>query len=135
MEIRVMDAGPVRKTAGPLMRAWIEDRLSVNLERLFRCSKPCALLPVWLTDAGFEMADQLDEQKLTLPCAFDPASTKVDDELATIIGRALWRDIWGSFVEESPDEPKWWWEDKEIMDECVNRQTVLECRTIFAYKR
>lgn len=135
LEIRVMDAGPVRKTAGPLMRAWIEDRLSVNLERLFRCTKPCALLPVWLTDAGFQMADQHDEQKLTLPCASDPASTKVDDELSTIIGRAVWRDIWGSFVDDSPGEPKWWWEDPEIVEECVKRQTVLECRTIFAYKR
>ncbi|XP_014553100.1 hypothetical protein COCVIDRAFT_40816 [Bipolaris victoriae FI3] len=135
LEIRVMDAAPVRTTAGPLMRAWIEDRLSVNLEQLFRCSKPCALLPAWLKDAGFELADQHKDQKLTLPCASDPESAKVDDELSTIIGRALWKDIWGSFVDDSPDEPKWWWEDKDIVEECVKRQTVLECRTIFAYKR
>lgn len=130
-----MDAAPVRKTAGPLMRTWIEDRLSVNLERLFRCSKPCSLVPVWLTDAGFEMAVQEDDQGMTLPCALDPDSATVDDELSTIIGRALWKDIWGSFVDDSPDEPKWWWEDEEIVQECIKRQTSLECKTIFAYKR
>ncbi|KNG48651.1 hypothetical protein TW65_04548 [Stemphylium lycopersici] len=135
LEIRIMDAAPVRKTAGPLMRTWIEDRLSVNLERLFRCSKPCSLVPVWLTDAGFEMAVQEDDQGMTLPCALDPDSATVDDELSTIIGRALWKDIWGSFVDDSPDEPKWWWEDEEIVQECIKRQTSLECKTIFAYKR
>lgn len=135
LEIRVMDAAPVRKTAGPLMRMWIEDRLSVNLERLFRCSKPCSLLPAWLTDAGFEMVDQNKDRKLTLPCASDPTCMNVDEELSTMIGRALWKDIWDSFVDDCADEPKWWWEDQEILEECLRYKTMLECRTIFAYKR
>jgi hypothetical protein len=135
LEIRIMDAAPVRKTTGPLMRTWIEDRLSVNLERDFRCSKPCSLVPSWLTAAGFEMLAQDDDQNMTLPCAIDPDTTNVNEELSMIIGRAFWKDIWGSFVDDAQDEPKWWWEDEEIVQECVKRQTVLECRTIFAYKR
>lgn len=135
LEIRIMDAAPVRKTTGPLMRMWIEDRLSVNLERDFRCSKPCSLVPSWLTAAGFEMLVQEDDQSMTLPCAIDPNATNVNDELSMIIGRAFWKDIWGSFVDDAQDEPKWWWEDEEIVQECVKRQTLLECRTIFAYKR
>ncbi|EFQ94325.1 hypothetical protein PTT_08032 [Pyrenophora teres f. teres 0-1] len=135
LEIRIMDAAPVRQTAGPRMRMWIEDRLSINLERDFRCSKPCLLVPGWLADAGFEVVDQANDQNTTLPCAFDPTSATIDQELSTIIGRAFWKDIWGSFVDDVPGEPKWWWEDEEILDECVRRQTLLECKTIFAYKR
>ncbi|KAI4625302.1 uncharacterized protein J4E87_005149 [Alternaria ethzedia] len=135
LEIRIMDAAPVRKTTGPLMRTWIEDRLSVNLERDFRCSKPCSLVPSWLTAAGFEMLVQEDDQSMTLPCAIDSDTANVNEELSMIIGRAFWKDIWGSFVDDAQDEPKWWWEDEEIVQECVKRQTLLECRTIFAYKR
>jgi hypothetical protein len=134
LEVRVMDAAPVRKTAGPLMRMWIEDRLSVNLERLFRCSKPCSLVGDWLEDAGYEMIASEKDQNVMLPCAFDPNSSDIDEELSTIIGRAFWKDIWGSFVDDAPDEPNWWWDDEEILQECLRRQTVFECRTIFAYK-
>jgi hypothetical protein len=134
LEIRIMDAAPVRKTAGPLMRMWIEDRLSVNLERLFRCSKPCSLVPSWLENAGYQMIAPEKDAIITLPCAFDSASADVDEELSTIIGRTFWKDIWGSFVDDAPDESKWWWDDPEIVQECLKRHTVFECRTILAYK-
>jgi hypothetical protein len=135
MEIRLMDATPVRKTAGPLMRVWIEDRLSVNLERLFRCSKPCLLVPGWLKEAGFDLGASEVEQNVALPCAFDPNSANIDEELSTIIGRSFWRDIWGSLTDNAPEQPRWWWEDEEIVQECLQRKTVFECRTIYAYKR
>lgn len=134
LEIRIMDAAPVRRTAGPLMRMWIEDRLSVNLEKLFRCSKPCSLVPGWLAEAGFGLSAG-GEQNLTLPCAFDQTSNDDDKELSTMIGQALWKDIWGSFVDDIAHEPKWWWEDELIMEECLKRKTVLDCRSLFAYKR
>jgi hypothetical protein len=134
LEIRIMDASPVRKTAGPLLRMWIEDRLSINLEKLFRCSKPCLLVPNWLGEAGFDLQTHGDAN-VTLPCAFDSSSTDVNEELSAVIGRALWRSLWGDFVDVVPDEPKWWWEDEDIIQECCERQTVFECRAIFAYKR
>lgn len=134
LEVRIMDAAPVRRTAGPLMRMWIEDRLSVNLEKLFRCSKPCSLVPGWLAEAGFELSADND-QSLALPCAFDRDSDNVDEELSTMIGQALWKDIWGAFVDDLPDEPKWWWDEDIIMQECLKRKTVLECRSLFAYKK
>jgi hypothetical protein len=135
LEIRIMDAAPVRKTTGPLLQTWIEDRLSVSLERLFRCSKPCLLVPSWLADAGFELADPASTSKVTLPCAVDSSSTDTSRELSTIVGRDLWRNVWGAFVEETPDEPKWWWDDQDIVEECLKRQTVLECRVLFAYRK
>ncbi|KAF2632054.1 hypothetical protein BU25DRAFT_383614 [Macroventuria anomochaeta] len=134
LEIRIMDAAPVRRTAGPMMRMWIEDRLSVNLEKLFRCSKPCSLVPGWLAEAGFELSANND-QGLALPCAFDRSSDDTEKELSTMIGQALWKDIWGPFVEDLPDEPKWWWEEEIIVQECLKRKTVLECRSLYAYKR
>ena len=133
LEVRIMDAAPLRRTAGPMMRMWIEDRLSVNLEKLFRCSKPCSLVPGWLTEAGFELSAD-NEKGLTLPCAFDRNSDDVDKELSTMIGQALWKDIWGPFVEDLPGEPKWWWEEEIIVQECLKRKTVLECRSLYAYK-
>lgn len=134
LEIRIMDAAPVRRTAGPMMRMWIEDRLSVNLEKLFRCSKPCSLVPGWLAEAGFELSQE-NEVALTLPCALDQTSGDVDRELSTMIGQALWKDTWGPFVEDLPGEPKWWWEEDIIVQECLKRNTMLECRSLYAYKR
>jgi hypothetical protein len=135
LEIRIMDAAPVRKSAGPLMRMWVEDRLSINLERLFRCSKPCLLIPDWLRDAGFELIESEGGCDVTLPCAFDGTSSNIEQELSAVIGRALWKDIWGSFVDDVPDEAKWWWEDAAIFEECLSRRTMLECKVIFAYKQ
>jgi hypothetical protein len=134
LELRIMDASPVRKTAGPLLRMWIEDRLSVNLERLFRCSKPCLLVPSWLTEAGFELESSDDHPNVRLPCALSTSSTDINEELSTVIGRSLWKDIWGNFVDEVPGEPRWWWENEDIMQECRERQTVFECQALFAYK-
>jgi hypothetical protein len=136
LEIRIMDAGPVRKTAGPLLRAWIEDRLSINLEKTFRCSKPCMLFPGWIADAGFELPSvEGINEVMRLPCAFDGSC--VDVELKVLVGRALWGDIWGPYVDidETSEEPQSWWEVDEIVEECVKHGTVFECGAIFAYKK
>lgn len=135
LEIRIMDAAPVRRTAGPKMRAWIEDRLSLNLEKTFRCSKPCMLIPGWVADAGFDVPTLRGKnQVMRLPCAFDGATPTVDEELKMLVGRALWKDIWGSYVDDVPNEPQWWWEDDEIVQECLQHQTAFDCGSIFAYK-
>ncbi|OCK85906.1 hypothetical protein K432DRAFT_388161 [Lepidopterella palustris CBS 459.81] len=136
LEVRIMDSSPDRKTAGPKMRAWIEDRLSLNLEKYFRCSRPCTLVPGWVKEAGFSFLNNLPEklmQTLRIPAAFD-ANDTVDDELLTLVGRALWKDIWGDLVEGRPGEPRWWWEDEEVLAECLERKTVFECGTLFAFK-
>ncbi|KAK7193766.1 hypothetical protein DPSP01_000320 [Paraphaeosphaeria sporulosa] len=136
LEIRIMDAAPLRTTAGPLLRAWIEDRLSINLEKTFRCSKPCMLFPGWIADAGFELpTEEGVNEVMQLPCAFDGSC--VDAELRMLVGRALWKDTWGPYVDvdETSNEARSWWEDDEIVDECVKHGTVFECGAIFAYKR
>ena len=135
LEIRIMDASPVRRTAGPQMRTWIEDRVSLNLERLFRCSKPCLLVPNWIADAGFELLGGSGiGQMMRMPCAHSNNGS-VDEELSALVGRALWKDIWGSFVSDEPGQARWWWEDEGIIEECLDRKTVFECGVLFAIRR
>lgn len=135
LELRVLDAAPMRNVAGPVMRRWIEDRLSMNLERLFRCSKPCSLVPGWLSDAGFEMIDMEGDQSVNLPCVFDSNCSETEQELPTVVGQNLWKDAWGTFVGDVPGEPQWFWEDEDIARECLQHQTVFVCKTILAYRR
>ncbi|KAF2196537.1 hypothetical protein GQ43DRAFT_452281 [Delitschia confertaspora ATCC 74209] len=138
LEIRIMDASPVRRTAGPKMRSWVEDRVSLNLERLFRCSKPCLLVPNWVSDAGFELRGRFPSARghmMQMPCAVANDGCHPDDELPMLVGRALWKDIWGSFVSDEPGETRWWWEDDAVIQECLEHQTVFECGALYAYKR
>ena len=39
--------------------------------------------------------------------------------------RDLWRTAWGEFVvpADGESEVKWWWEDEEIVKECVEKGT------------
>ncbi|KAF2813473.1 uncharacterized protein BDZ99DRAFT_256990 [Mytilinidion resinicola] len=138
LEIRLMDSCPDRQTAGPKMRMWMEDRVSLNLEKSFRCSRPCMLVPTWVEEAGFSLENKDSEsttQKLQIPTAVDSTDGAVNDELFTLVGRALWKDVWGEFVDDVPGEPKWFWEDESIMEECLARKTVIECCTLFAFKQ
>ena len=138
LEIRMMDAAPLRHTAGPKMRGWIEDRLALNLERLFRCSKPCMVVPTWVVDAGFDVPSRgagAASQGLTIPCASHEQTSTVDERLSARVARALWKDIWGGYVDDAPGEARWWWEDSDVMSECLERGTVFECRALVAVKR
>ncbi|KAL5120254.1 hypothetical protein ACEQ8H_001812 [Pleosporales sp. CAS-2024a] len=135
MEIGIMDASPVRTTSGPLLQSWIEDRMSTNIERQFRCSKPCSLVPVWLADAGFDLSDADGNTSVTLPCAVDDSSATVDAKLSAVVGRAMWRDAWGSFIDSTAGESRWWWDEENIVQECLERQTNFQFRVIFAYRR
>lgn len=137
LEVRVMDAAPIRSTTGPKMKAWVEDRLLVNLERLFRCSKPCALIPGWLAEAGFHLPtnkSSTGEEKVKLRCAYKPGAASVNEELMTLVTQELWKDLWGDFVDTVPDQPRWWWEDAEVVEECLTLGTTFDCGYIFAFK-
>lgn len=139
LEIRIMDTAPVRGTAGPLLTAWIEDRVTVNLERAFRCSKPCTLVPGWVSDAGFDLPARMEgEENVRVMGAVEEGRGEVAGELEALVGRELWKGIWGDFVtkEEGEGEGKrWWWDDESIVEECKERGTVWECGAIFAFKK
>jgi hypothetical protein len=89
-------------------------------------------------DAGFELPNtqvSVQGQSMKIPCAYDKENGTVDDELMTLVGHALWKDIWGAFVVEAPGQRRWWWEDDEVLQECHQWGTVLECGSLYAFKR
>ncbi|KAF2088025.1 hypothetical protein K490DRAFT_65305 [Saccharata proteae CBS 121410] len=102
-------------------------------------------------------------QRLRLPAVFargeddDGNEEKVDGELRSLVARGLWKDVWGGFARtdekgggalEADGEsvvagmaeadrstpPCWWWEDEEIVRECWEYGTTVECGTLFAFK-
>ncbi|KAK3059620.1 hypothetical protein LTS18_010422, partial [Coniosporium uncinatum] len=62
----------------------------------------------------------------------------VDAQVAMLVGRALWWDVWGGFVEDEDDEGGagrcGWWEDEEVVRECEELGTAWEVGTLFAVK-
>jgi hypothetical protein len=52
-------------------------------------------------------------------------------ELKALVGRMLWKEIWGGFAEAK----RWWWEDREILDECKSFGTRWDCAVINAVKK
>ncbi|KAK8241577.1 hypothetical protein HDK77DRAFT_259367 [Phyllosticta capitalensis] len=60
----------------------------------------------------------------------DDAAARLNNELAALVARGLWKDSWGPFVSEG----LWWWDDPEIVRECWEFGTEFECGTMFAFK-
>lgn len=51
-------------------------------------------------------------------------------ELKSVVGRMLWKDVWGSYVQAD----RWWWEDESIIEECEEMRTCWEYAVIEAVK-
>lgn len=51
-------------------------------------------------------------------------------QLKTQVGRMLWKEMWGGFVEGE----KWWWEDEVVVEECERLKTGWEYAVIAAVK-
>ncbi len=57
------------------------------------------------------------------------------EELKVVIGRMLWEEMWGKFcVDIAGSEAKRWWEDGEIIEECVRIGTTWEFLVLEAVK-
>ena len=54
------------------------------------------------------------------------------ENLAALAGRALWKDVWGGFVQKQHCD---WWDDPEIERECRDMGTTIEVQTICAIKK
>jgi len=61
-----------------------------------------------------------------------PYEKDITQELQTMVGRLLWKEIWGPYVHLKGG--KWWWEDNDILDECCLRRTLWEYAMIEAIK-
>lgn len=58
----------------------------------------------------------------------------VDEEVGVMVGRELWKDVWGDFVTERKGEEKWWWENEGCLKEANERGTKWSILTLLAVK-
>lgn len=112
----------------------------LNVERQFRCMNPSKLFPSWLADARlhaegsaiasfkFQAANHSAEEGERVGLARDEERVRI--ELRSTVGRALWKEVWGSFV----NGESWWWEERDIVDECLRLGTYWEYSIIEAVK-
>ncbi|KAI9664488.1 MAG: hypothetical protein M1821_005934 [Bathelium mastoideum] len=161
LELRLLDPLPQRRTSGPMLRAWIEVRLLLNLELSFRCTRPSMLIPQWAQEAGFVLQQAPRSgvgrepgqergargrsgseavrlaQRMELPAANDDqgvVGAYVDEEVGAMVGRELWKDVWGEFVTERQGEERWWWENEGCLREAMERGTKWSVLTLLAVK-
>ena len=51
-------------------------------------------------------------------------------ELKSVVGRMLWREMWGGYVVGE----KWWWDDESVVEECERMGTFWEYAVIEGVK-
>ncbi|KAL2875493.1 hypothetical protein SGCOL_009262 [Colletotrichum sp. CLE4] len=140
--LTLIDPLPVTSTLGPLMRSWIEENLIFNLEKNFRCMNPSKLFPLWLADASlraegstittvrFSAIPPTDRPDTATTDAEVLADKAVKQELRSMVGRMLWREVWGQYITAD----QWWWENPRIVEECEQLKTAWEYSIIEAVK-
>ncbi|KAF5520548.1 hypothetical protein CGCA056_v008575 [Colletotrichum aenigma] len=140
--LTLIDPLPVTSTLGPRMRSWIEDNLIFNLEKNFRCMNPSKLFPLWLADASlraegstittvkFFAIPPTDKPDTATTDSEQLAEKAIKQELRSLVGRMLWKEVWGQFITAD----RWWWEHPDIAEECDQLKTSWEYSIIEAVK-
>ena len=125
------------------MRKWLEERVLPGARGRRRCFNPSRSFPGWLADARLH-AD--GSTITTVKSRAVRVSTELDGgarmngweknskgawlELHSVIGRMLWREAWGGYMEGVG----WWWEDQECVEECRRMGTYWEYGVVEAVK-
>ncbi|KAF7879474.1 hypothetical protein EAF04_000670 [Stromatinia cepivora] len=129
--LTILDPCPVPSSLGPRLRAWLDTHLTVNLEKQFRCLNPTRLFPLWLADAGLWAEGSCTSSLKFLACVgIVNGEEQVEWQLKSVMGRMLWKELWGSYVEGG----KWWWDDAGIVEECERMGTCWAGSIIEAVK-
>ncbi len=153
LHLTILDPAPLPSTLGPRLRFWLDNNLILNLEKQFKCINPGRVFPEWLADAGLRAPGSTILPIQFLACyspsaishtprskeiGGDEPETKkasvdygIKQELKSIVGRMLWREMWGPYVQAD----KWWWEDQDIVEECERMGTCWEYAIIEALKQ
>ncbi|KAM0551232.1 hypothetical protein ACHAPJ_008577 [Fusarium lateritium] len=141
LQLTIIDPLPVTNTLGPRLRHWIENNLIFNLEANFRCTNPSKLLPLWLNNASLRVdttmiqtipffAIPLENHQLQYVKDGHLSEEGLKHELRNLVGRMLWMEVWREYIIAD----YWWWEDPEILQECMELNTTWEWRLIEAVK-
>jgi len=151
LHLTLLDPCPVAASSGPRMREWLDSHLLLGLERKFRCVSPCRLVPGWLEEAGFG-AEGVRVTRIRFVAATGrgvegscsplwgrggkgPAEEETREELRGVLGRMMWEECWGGFCADAVEEgARRWWEDKEVMEECVEMGTAWVILVVEASK-
>jgi hypothetical protein len=115
---------------------------------------PSRLFPIWLSDAKLRAEGStisIERFLASVPCEASSSSessqssldgfvmaggeeekgaVETRHELKSQVGRMLWKEMWGTFVEGE----KWWWEDEKVLEECERMGTGWEYAVIAAVK-
>ncbi|XXH00438.1 hypothetical protein Hte_006783 [Hypoxylon texense] len=137
--LTLIDPQPVSSSMGPKLRQWLIDNLLIQLEKRFRTTFPSGTFPAWLAVAKLRglgssittvtvRAVHEREGNATSDDSKDRAS--VQRELRCLTARMLWREIWGNDVHAK----RWWWEEEDIIQECIEKGTQWQYSHIVAVK-
>lgn len=137
LEVRVIDPAPNSKEPAEKLQSWLDQHLIFNLEKSFRSLRPSRLIPVWLRDTGFEIMTEPEDaapQQLRFPCIIEDDTCSVENRIACEVGRRLWDEVWGEFVELNENGSRYWWEDDEIVKDVKDSATEVIVHVILARK-
>lgn len=178
LHLTLIDALPHPATLGPNLRKWIENNLIINLPPHSVSHTPTRLLPKCLAAASLRGQGSRRIKTKFFACSAsirgcklsaedqqhedhdpDPAirrlrtELRVKAELRCLVGRMLWKDIWGPYTrpsqgvkgherkndgsdqgDSSEIKSKWWWDDEACMAECLQLGTFWEYHTIEAVR-
>lgn len=138
LQLTIIDPQPVSSSMGPKLRQWLFDKLLVQLEKECRTTYPSGTFPAWLAVArlrGYKSTlttvsvDAVHERAVSTESARSTQSP-AQHELRCLVGRMLWQEIWGRFVQAE----RWWWEEEDIVQECIEMGTFWQYSHIVAVK-
>jgi hypothetical protein len=137
LHLTLIDPQPISASMGPRLRHWLFEKLLINLEQMFRTTYPSGTFPAWLA------VSRLRGKGSTIATVSVPAvpealakikgvkeESGVRTELRCLVMRMLWQEVWGNFVHAD----RWWWEEDDIIEECIELGTYWEYSHIVAVK-
>ncbi|KAL7625552.1 hypothetical protein AAE478_004772 [Parahypoxylon ruwenzoriense] len=137
LHLTLIDPQPVSSSMGPKLRQWLFEKLLIQLEKRCRTTYPSGTFPAWLAVAklrGFGSTITTVSVRAIYEPAVTVDSTKdrtsAESELRCLIARMLWQEIWGKHVHAD----RWWWEEEDIVQECIERGTYWQYSHIVAVK-
>lgn len=147
LNLVLIDPMPCLGSMGEHMWRWMNRYVTSRLEGLDCCLEPTRRFPKLLGNAGLRGEGSrctkikfyaLQQSSISGRRDPDRSIDELREELETkaqvrtLVGRLVWMETWGSLIEPQPT--KWWWEDKNCVDECLLLGTFWEMQQIEAVR-
>ncbi|RYC62675.1 hypothetical protein CHU98_g3530 [Xylaria longipes] len=130
LHLTIIDPQPVPTSMGPKLRQWLFTYLLINLEQEFRTTWPSKTFPAWLAHGNLRGKGSTIAT-ITVPAIYEGSyEMDVKTKLRCVTSRLLWQEVWGRFVGAS----RWWWDEEEIVQECIELGTHWQYSHIIAVK-